>query len=120
MVFLHEEGIDRNESEQSNKSYLFIYVCICIYTYSDRQGRRSRRSKSSSTGYGGSIHDVCVLINEIDDECIHIYDELYFRESSSVTSPAEYKYIEQEEHEIRSMTSQVLFFLFCWYMYIDI
>ncbi len=84
--------------------------------YSDRQGR-SRRSKSSSTGYGVSTHDVCVLINEIDDECIHTYDELYFRESSSVTSPAEYKYIEQDEHEIRSMTSQVLF---DWYVCIDI
>jgi hypothetical protein len=88
--------------------------------YVDGQ-RRRRRSKSSSTGYGGggSAHDVCVLINEINDESIHRYDELYFRESSSVTSPTEYKYIGQEEHEIRSMTSEIsLFFLLvCVYTY---
>jgi len=39
------------------------------------------------TGYNSSAYDVCVLINEIDDEYIYIYiwDELYFRESSSIT-----------------------------------
>jgi hypothetical protein len=46
--------------------------------------------------------------------CMYISDELYFRESSSVTSSVEYihTYIEQEEHEIRSMTSQVFFSFF--------
>jgi hypothetical protein len=72
-----------------NRATNLIY--LYIYAYVDGQGRRS---KSSSTGDGSSAHNVCVLINEIDDESTHTYDELYFRESSpSVTSPAEYKYI---------------------------
>jgi len=40
MVFLREEGIDRKESEQSNKSYLSVY----IYTYVNGQGSREKEA----------------------------------------------------------------------------
>ena len=88
--------------------------------YVFRRTGKKRRSKSSSTGYGGSAHDVCVLINEIDDEYIHTYDELYFRESSSVTSPAEYKIYIYRTRRTRDKIddeSSLFFLLVCIYRY---
>ncbi len=43
MVFLHEEGIDRKESEQSSKSYLSLY----IYTYVNGQGNKEEEEEAN-------------------------------------------------------------------------
>jgi hypothetical protein len=104
-----------------NRATNLIYLYMYIYTYVNGQGSREKANHHRLVIMVVLTMFVCWLTKSMTSTNTSIYDELYFRESSSVTSPAEYKYIyiEQGEHEIRSMTSQVVFFflLVCAHRY---